>query len=404
MKQTRLSEDEILRDWSLSGAGLDFVSKFKKQYRLWVYLQLCALRLFGQLLENPNVLDTRIISYACKSLRSEIIATVEIPARDATRTDYKKFIFSHLNFKQFNEAKTHFYRWLNQKVQTGMLVPEKLVPEAEAFLVANKIALPTMYYLKREITSFCSQHQEKLFTEIYQQLSKELIEAINVTLEIIPGEEVTWFQKFKEYPGASSIMLLQDYLQRYEYVEKINLASLDLRAFPLDLAKHLYQLTKHYDAYKIKRFQPPKRYTLMVLFLNESKKVLVDYVIQLHDQHISNICRECYNIHENNLRIFKVKNEKASDKIEKFVDFILAQEDEFSTSIGELYARSTKKSDLQQARDDMHQYRILSRFGYANLIQNRYSSMRRYFVDFIQLPFLSEKGSDSLRKAINWRC
>ena len=50
---------------------------------------------------------------------------------------------------------------------------------------------------------------------------------------------------------------------------------------------------------------------------------------------------------------------------------------------------------------DMNIYQALSKFGYANLLQNRYNSMRRYFVDFIQLPFVAEQGSKSLMSAIN---
>jgi hypothetical protein len=49
----------------------------------------------------------------------------------------------------------------------------------------------------------------------------------------------------------------------------------------------------------------------------------------------------------------------------------------------------------------MHEYKVLSRFGYAKLIQNRYSSMRRYFTEFIQLPFLVERGNHMLKKSID---
>ncbi|STX81622.1 transposase [Legionella busanensis] len=399
-QQANLSEDEIIRDWSLSAADSIFIKKFKKQYQLWGFLQICALRLFGQLMDNPNTLDTRIIGHACKLLNLDIVGTVDLPRRDATRTDYKKSIFSHLNFKPFNDSKAIFYDWLKQKMQTGMLIPENLVSEAEAFLIANKVVLPTLYYLRREINSFCSQHQEKIFTQIYQQLSEALIHAIDETLEIIPNEDITWFQKFKEYPGSSSISVLQDYFQRYQKLEKIDLSIVDMSIIEQELVKHLYQLAKHYDAYKIRRFKPPKRYALMVLFLAESKKVLMDYLIQLHDQYISNVCRECRNTHHKNLKLYKHKNERAIDKIERFIDFILVQEDDYNLLVSDLYSRSTQKSDLQRARNDMHEYQVLSRFGYAKLLQNRYSSMRRYFADFIQLPFLFEKGSPSLQQSI----
>ena len=56
MKHIDLSEDEIIRDWSLHVEDIVFVKKFRKKYQLWVYLQVCSLKLLGQLLDNPNTL------------------------------------------------------------------------------------------------------------------------------------------------------------------------------------------------------------------------------------------------------------------------------------------------------------------------------------------------------------
>jgi TnpA family transposase len=399
-KQSQISEDEIVRDWSLNHLVISFVKKFRKQYQLWVYLQVCALKLFGQLLDNPNVLDSRVIGHACKSLSLEIVGTVEIPERDATKTDYKKQIFEYLNFQQFKDAKSDFRLWLTDKVKAGSIVPEKLISEAETFLIGQKIAVPTPYYLKREINSVCSQQQEKIFSKIYQQLSEPLIATISKILEIIPGEDITWFQKFKEYPASASISVLQEYMKRYRKLIEIDLSEANINGASPDFSRYVYQLARHYDAYKMKRFRPTKRYALMVIFLNESQKAIIDYLIQLHDQYISNICRECRNDHLKKLRLYKQKNERAIDKIERFIDFVLDLEDDWPMSINEIYAHSIEKEKLQQARDDMHEYQILSRFGYAKLIQNRYSSMRRYFSEFIQLPFLIEKGNHALENAI----
>ncbi|MBA8666544.1 DUF4158 domain-containing protein [Holosporaceae bacterium 'Namur'] len=310
--QANLSEDEIIRDWSLSLEDRLFVRNFSNQYRLWVYLQICALRLFGQLLGNPNTLDARIIGYACKSLGLSIIGTVNTPSRDATRTEHKKLIFEYLSFQQFDKSKPIFHNWLKDKVNSGRMIGEQLVPEAEAFLINHKIALPTLYYLKREINSICSQHQEILFNTVYKQLAPALIELIDSILEYNSSDNCSWFQKFKEYPGSASISLLQDYLKRYKKLIEIRISEADLSKIPQALAKHLYQTCRYYDAWKIKRFKPSKRYTLIVVFLYESQKVMMDYLIQLHDQYISNMCRACKNAHLKALKLYKRKNEKVS--------------------------------------------------------------------------------------------
>ena len=82
-----LSEDEIVRDWSIGDDDKMFVTKFSSDYQLLIYLQLCSLRLFGELLENPNNIDNRIIAYVCKILQIPIVATVKTPKRRATKAE-----------------------------------------------------------------------------------------------------------------------------------------------------------------------------------------------------------------------------------------------------------------------------------------------------------------------------
>ncbi len=396
-----LTEDEIIRDWSLSHDDNTFILKFNKNYRLWIYLQVCSLKLFGELLDNPNTLDSQIIGYACKSINLPMAATVQIPDRDATRTEHKKQIFEHLNFRKFEESISQFYDWIKSKTGNGVMVYEHLHKSAEEFLVSHKIALPKPYNLKREINSFCRQTQDLLFSEIHQKLPQSLIRSIDDILAIPENDAISWFQRFKEYPGSSTITHLQDYISQYSKLKELNIDPVYLSKISPELSKYFYRLGKYYDGWEIKRFKPEKRYTLMMVFLMESKKNIIDYIIQMHDQYITNICRECKNIHEDRLKKYKRKNETALDIIECFIDYTLVLPDDQSVNLDRIYEQTVSKSSLIIARDDMRQYKIESKYGYSNLLQNRYASMRRYFKDFVQLPFLGETGNQDLIEAID---
>ncbi len=395
-----LSEDEIIRDWSLNESDKKFISKFNTNYRLWIYLQLCFLKLFGQLIDDPNRLDSKIIGYACKILGLSIVATVELPERDATRTEHKTQIFKYLEFSKFEESIDEFYDWLKSKVNNGSIICEKIYPDAELFLIKNKVLLPTPYNLKREINSFCFQKQEELYCDIYKTLPNSFIKEADNILSLSDSNKISWFQKFKEYPGSSTITLLNIYLGRYQKLLELKLDKIDTSKIPIEFQKHLFQLARYYDAWKIKRFKAEKRYSLMLAFLLESKKVILDYIIQMHDQYISGIYRECKNTHESNLKRYKRQNERAIDKIECFIDYALELTDSHKVALNKIYEKTTSKTDLQKARDDMRKYKIESKYGYANLLQNRYNSMRRYFPEFIKLPFLAETGSQDLLNTI----
>jgi len=68
----------------------------------------------------------------------------------------------------------------------------------------------------------------------------------------------------------------------------------------------------------------------MLVFFSEAKRVLIDYIIQMHDQYISNICRECKNAHNFQIRNHKEKYEKAIDSIESVIDYLIDQDDHTS--------------------------------------------------------------------------
>ena len=174
-----LSEDEIIRDWYLKDGDKEFISKFNINYRLYVYLQLCSLRLFGQLLDNPNSLDTKIIGYVCRILSLPITATVKIPSREATKADQRKRLFEYLEFTSFEESLDIFEDWLQSIVDEGYIIAGKIAVEAESFLIKNKILLPTTYNLNRIIGSFCSKKQEELYSNIYKLLPNNLIKEVD---------------------------------------------------------------------------------------------------------------------------------------------------------------------------------------------------------------------------------
>jgi len=59
------------------------------------------------------------------------------------------------------------------------------------------------------------------------------------------------------------------------------------------------------------------------------------------------------------------------------------------------------RKKLRESINDLNTFKYLSERGYGDLLLNRYPSMRKYFSDFIHLPFSVEQGSGDLLKAIN---
>ena len=400
--EQQISEDSIIRDWTLSIHDKQLLNKLNKNNRIWVGAQICALQLYGRLLENPNELSSQVISYICKQLNQAPIVTIYKPQRQATYKEHRRLIFEHLKFISFDEpSRKMLEEWVIQRVQRGQVLVDQLYSQAEQFLILNKVVLPSVKQLRRIISSICNKYQQDLYMRVYKSVSNDLLSLMDTILTNYSERSSTWFQRFKEYPASSTITLLEDYLDKYNKISEFELDKVNLEILSSDFIGYLYKLGKYYSADAIKRFRPEKRYTIILAFLSEAKKILLDYIVQMHDQYISNICRECRNINDDQLRQYRGKHDKAIDKIAEFVDKLLSFDNKELLILSEVIESTITKEGLTEARNDMDTYQRLSKFGYPNLLQNRYNSMRRYFVSFIQLPFEAEQKASSLITAIN---
>ena len=241
MHRDQISEDEIIRDWTFSTLDKQLLYKLNKNNRIWAGVQLCALRLYGRLLENPNEILGQVISYICRQL--DLAPTINIckPQRKATYIEHRRLIFEHLQFSNFDpSAKAKLENWIIVKTQEGQILTEQLYNKAEQFLILNKIVLPSIKQLKRIISSICNKYQQQLFDKFYQNSNENLEKLINEVLTIPSEKNISWFQKFKEYPASATITLLEKYLDKYHRISQLNIKDIDIGIFSTEFIKHLY--------------------------------------------------------------------------------------------------------------------------------------------------------------------
>ena len=151
----------------------------------------------------------------------------------------------------------------------------------------------------------------------------------------------------------------------------------------------------------MKRFKDHKRYALMVCFLLESRKILLDNLVKMHDQYMTELCRQTRNSHDKKHKEFRKRQKKAIDAVLDTTHVLLEWPDEQPLYKNDLWQRIDEKH-LLASIDDLHIFKRLEERGYCDLLLTRYPSLRKYFSDFIRLPFEVAKGSGPLIKAIQF--
>lgn len=394
------SDETMAKDWTLSKNDIEEIEKYRKENRLFVAVQLCAVRLYGRFLDGVNDVSPRILSYLNSQLNLPPSLTVQVPERKATYSEFRKNILAYLGFQKCDESVVqHLQTWLKGKTQQGVL-PQDLFYQAEEYLLHTRTLIPGNSVLERLIIHVCSEVYAELFEAMYQKVPPDVHKAIDQLLTVAKGERLSRFSQLKEYPSAATITSLRSYLSRYQALVETGLEKIDSQLTDPAFQEYLFNVAKRYSAKDIKRLQKQKRYAFMICFLLETRKVLLDYLVEMHDQYVLKMLRESRNTYEEKHRALRKRQKRAVDVVLKTTDVLLAWPEDKSFSKEDLW-QQVDKEELRRSVSELRVFKELSERGYADILLKKYPSLRKYFADFLHLPFAAEHGSDSLLKSIH---
>ena len=393
------SDEEMVRDWSLLEGDQQEIERYRKSSRLYIAIQICAVRLYGRFLNQVYDLSLHIINYLGQQLDLPPSITVEVPEREATYLEHRQNILKHLGFQRFDQhAQAQLEGWIEQWAQLGTL-PDELFEQAETHLLDQRILLPGPSVLERLIIHVCSDVHLELFEAVFERLSPELRQAIDHLLSVPDGQQRSAFYQLKDFPPAPSISSIQAYLRHYQTVAGTGINELELQVFTPEFLAYLFKQAKRYSAKDLKRFADHKRYTLMIAFLLETRKTLLDHLVKMHDQYIMDLSRKSRNAYEKKHRDLRKRQKRAIDVMLDTTDFLLDWPDEQMISKADLW-QQVEEVNLRRSRKDLQEFKRLEERGYGDLLLKRYPSLRKYFADFIHLPFAAKPGNEHLSQAI----
>jgi TnpA family transposase len=361
-------------------------------------IQICAVRLYGRFLHRVHDLSPHIINYLGQQLDLPPSLTVEVPEREAPYLEQRQNILKHLGLRFDHNVQAQLEAWIAQQARLGTL-PEALFQQAEHHLLDQRVLLPGPSVLERLIIHVCSDVHLQLFETVFRQLSSALRQAIDRLLMVPDGEQRSTFFHLKAYPPAPSISSMQSYLQRYQTVAATGIDDFENQVFTPAFLEYFFKQAKRYNATDSKRFADHKRYTMMTCFLLETRKALLDPLVMMHDQYVVDMARQTRNAYEKKHRELRKRQKRAIDVMLDTTDFLLEWPDDQPLSKHDLW-RQVDEVTLRISRKDLQEFQRLEERGYGDLLLNRYPSLRKYFVDFIHLPFAAKPGNEHLLQAI----
>ena len=107
---------------------------------------------------------------------------------------------------------------------------------------------------------------------------------------------------------------------------------------------HLSRFTRipaqRYSATDLKRFADHKRYALMLAFLLETRKGLLDHLVLMHDQYVTEMCRHVRQRYEQQHRELRKRQKRAIDVVLETTERFLDWPDEHTFSKADLWQQA----------------------------------------------------------------
>ncbi len=105
------------------------------------------------------------------------------------------------------------------------------------------------------------------------------------------------------------------------------------------------------------------------------------------------------NLYEKKHRQSRKKNKRAIDTVLKAAKMLVHRQNDSLPATQDIIEEIGEEK-LRQSIEDLNEFKRLEERGYTDLLISHYPSLRKYFSDFIQLPFEAEEGSEDLTEAI----
>jgi len=376
------TDEELARDWSLSQEDKNEVSCCRgDDNRRRFAIQLCALRKFGNFIEEYSTVPVRIINHLSRQLELSPVLFIGEPERGATESEYLSRLRQYLGYKSFDQnLQTQLTKWLESLAAEGVL-PNDLLRRAEEQLRVWHIIPPASSTLERMVTSVAAYAQQEVFESIAQRLTPQTVQSIEELLQTKSGEQKSILFRLKEYPPEASAKAIRRYIDRFEQVNELVEGKIALGDINPELVQHLSALAKRYDAQSLRRFSSDKRNALIACFLSEIEKTLLDHVVEMNDQFLTTMCRHARRDYEENHRHFRRKAKEGVDVLLSAMDILLMPEQSRDEAFALLY-RHIGEDRLQEAVNNCKEFKRLEERGYLDELCARYTNLRKYSPHF----------------------
>ena len=283
--------------------------------------------------------------------------------------------------------------------QNPLLINNKdeIAQEVENYLIKAKVYLPSKSQLMRYVYSKYSKTQ----IDILETFAMSINDAQLLYLNRIYDKNVL-LPEIKKPIGEVNIKNITLKIDIIEKLLELKLADLPWKLIHPSYSEKLAQLVCKYDIASIKRIKPvTKRDVMVICYLYESMKSIMDLMVNSYDKLIGEIERRVNRDYELELKQLRSKAKDSSRKALLTLKLLRDHEHRKTTTLEKFCKElEANKNNLDDIINDCEKVGDFEVYGKSELVQRRYGYLTKFIERFLDLKFKSATGSEDLLAGI----
>ncbi|MEM9544133.1 MAG: Tn3 family transposase [Cyanobacteria bacterium P01_E01_bin.42] len=251
---------------------------------------IVLLKLFQKLGYFPKLdeIPRQISNYIKEEL--SLTTTQKLGYKTArTLFRHKQLIRSHLQVITYDLSAVLLVERIVIQSAHIMDNPADLINVALEELVKNRYELPSFRELARQVNRFRTRVNTALFSETLKKLNADSIDSLNALLQSQPPEKLTPFNHLKILPKRPTRNHLNDLLAHEKWLSSLGEVDNYLQHITPTKIKHFAAEARVLDATSVKKINAPKRLTILLCLISESRKQSRDDLVEMFLKRMASI-------------------------------------------------------------------------------------------------------------------
>jgi TnpA family transposase len=400
IKNLATEEWELELYYTFSNYDMECINKHRRDYnKLGFAVQLCLLRYPGWTLSEIGEIPPKLLIYIAKQLDIDSEKFYLYGRRENTIWEHLKEIRKLYNYTNFT--------LINYRELLRFLVPNAMENNNINYLLnltfqrlrQEKIIFPAITTIERAIWESRNLARNRIYKLLNKNLNNiQKMELDNLT-KSVDGIDKTKLSWLRETSGQTSPDAFLKVIERLNYIRSFEL-NIDVNQIHPNQIKQLSKMGYRYEPHSFRRFKDLKRYAILVAFILELSKNLIDQAFEIHNKQIMSL---------------QSKGRKQLDNIQKSKRKILNEKIIHYTYLGEALIKARENGDdpfivLEKVLPwknfliSVKEAKELSNsknYDYLSLLENKFYHLRKYTPTLLEaLEFSSLKENSSLLEAL----